>query len=1115
MLNPFIFHYISFSLLKSRICSTHSNKTHFFSIIKLLINTSLVFLLLSPISSAQTEVEGEVSGVWDVEGSPYILIENVTVPEDEELEIEPGVEVIFNEDKILLIEGDLITEGTEDDSIYFHGEEGLVTGFLRFFPGSDLQFTFCRFDSLNIALWGWGRDVSMESCRITNNHRIDISGGDVIFKNNHMYSDSSRQRLTIGNERLELAGDVSIEYNQCYNSVFFIRGAINIDISNNNAVLDSSNGHHDASSIRVTDSRYIEIYENQIFNISISESGIGYSIREVEVHDNTILDMTSSFVASSTIKLFDNIVMDELEIESSIAEVYNNTIDQVEVIGEWTAARIVTNVLLRNNLISYPVVVGDTCEVELINNTIVVPHFSPGRVGNIIKKSEAWHEYESTVFLLNNILVSYNEDVVAVEEEIEHVDGGYNCIWGPQTAYEGSDDLFEGDTIANPLFVGGHPFEYQLQANSPCIDAGDPDSDEDPDSTRADIGNYYYDQTNGMPPAIISDHYTYATTGSEFSYTAQVTDNGGEITFEFDGLPDWLGVEEQLRRDFIDESVTLTGDVPEDQEDFIFVVNAYDDDDNEDTLSVQVFILPYTVLKGNLSGVLTIDDSPYVITDTAWVVSEDSLIIEAGCEGYFDNSYYEGRPGSLMIVDGIIRALGTEEDSIYVKRLYEDGSKDFFLVRETESSIGEFNYCRFGVQTSVISYANVFKITHCYHDSGSSSKNRNVNSSIEFSNNTMFGSIIGLKGSGKISDNQFISLSAEPSIGISIAGDSIVVENNLFKYHKYPIYFQGRKGIIRNNLIKDGGGTHPYGIQVLHIGEWDEVSELIVESNVFEKISGIGMVPSRLVANIHNNLFFDSNYVGVVSHLDTITVSNNVFYRTGVAYEQYTDSEFANIVSNLFIENDVGFASYPEIGVNQPLRYNAIYSCDTLSIDSSYIGFVDRVNTNGDSCDAGYNIFREPHIVSLDSLDFHLYEWSPLINAGNPDSSFNDQDGTINDIGLYGGPFGEEYEYPNSVGKSDVPVPAGFEMSPLYPNPFNTTTSFEFSLPAVGDVMVNVYDVTGRLVYKNRIQNIQAGRHRSFWHGTDSNGLQLSTGIYFIELTYQGAKLVRRGIMLK
>jgi len=56
----------------------------------LLITLILQVLCFPSNASAQTEVEGEVSGVWDVDGSPYIQVGAATVPEDQSLTILPG-----------------------------------------------------------------------------------------------------------------------------------------------------------------------------------------------------------------------------------------------------------------------------------------------------------------------------------------------------------------------------------------------------------------------------------------------------------------------------------------------------------------------------------------------------------------------------------------------------------------------------------------------------------------------------------------------------------------------------------------------------------------------------------------------------------------------------------------------------------------------------------------------------------------------------------------------------------------------------------------------------------------------------------------------------------------
>ena len=45
----------------------------------------LALLLLLPFAAvAQTEIEGEVSGEWTAEDSPYIVIDSTWIPENEE-----------------------------------------------------------------------------------------------------------------------------------------------------------------------------------------------------------------------------------------------------------------------------------------------------------------------------------------------------------------------------------------------------------------------------------------------------------------------------------------------------------------------------------------------------------------------------------------------------------------------------------------------------------------------------------------------------------------------------------------------------------------------------------------------------------------------------------------------------------------------------------------------------------------------------------------------------------------------------------------------------------------------------------------------------------------------
>jgi len=90
--------------------------------------------------------------------------------------------------------------------------------------------------------------------------------------------------------------------------------------------------------------------------------------------------------------------------------------------------------------------------------------------------------YEDSYPNTNTITISYSD-----------VHGGESGII---TNNSGTVNWLEGNIDADPLFIDPVNGDYHLTENSPCIDAGDPDSPLDPDGTIADMGAYYYDQSN-------------------------------------------------------------------------------------------------------------------------------------------------------------------------------------------------------------------------------------------------------------------------------------------------------------------------------------------------------------------------------------------------------------------------------------------------------------------------------------------------------------------------------------------------------------------------------------------------------------------------------------------
>lgn len=84
-----------------------------------------------------------------------------------------------------------------------------------------------------------------------------------------------------------------------------------------------------------------------------------------------------------------------------------------------------------------------------------------------------------------------------------------------------------------------------------------------------------------------------------------------------------------------------------------------------------------------------------------------------------------------------------------------------------------------------------------------------------------------------------------------------------------------------------------------------------------------------------------------------------------------------------------------------------------------------------------------------------------------------------------------------------------------YPNPFNPRTTVLFTLPAAGNVTLEIFDVLGRRVRTLVDGWTSIGDHSIPWDGTDSDGLQVSSGIYFYRLTTETQSLSKKMLLLK
>ncbi|KPL06522.1 hypothetical protein AMJ86_08245 [bacterium SM23_57] len=98
----------------------------------------------------------------------------------------------------------------------------------------------------------------------------------------------------------------------------------------------------------------------------------------------------------------------------------------------------------------------------------------------------------------------------------------------------------------------------------------------------------------------------------------------------------------------------------------------------------------------------------------------------------------------------------------------------------------------------------------------------------------------------------------------------------------------------------------------------------------------------------------------------------------------------------------------------------------------------------------------------------------------------------------------------NAVFGSEDWLLAEYALRPNYPNPFNSSTTVWYDVPAAGAVELVVYDVLGRQVRILADGEVYAGRHQVIWDAGE-----LPSGIYFVRMDAGEFVQTRKAVLLK
>ncbi|UCH63885.1 MAG: T9SS type A sorting domain-containing protein [Fidelibacterota bacterium] len=94
-------------------------------------------------------------------------------------------------------------------------------------------------------------------------------------------------------------------------------------------------------------------------------------------------------------------------------------------------------------------------------------------------------------------------------------------------------------------------------------------------------------------------------------------------------------------------------------------------------------------------------------------------------------------------------------------------------------------------------------------------------------------------------------------------------------------------------------------------------------------------------------------------------------------------------------------------------------------------------------------------------------------------------------------------------------LPESFALCQNHPNPFNSNTTIRYDLPKTSNVSLTIYDLLGREVVSLVDCELEAGFQQVVWHGRDSSGREVPSGIYITRLVIPEYRKSIKMVLLK
>ena len=313
------------------------------------------------------------------------------------------------------------------------------------------------------------------------------------------------------------------------------------------------------------------------------------------------------------------------------------------------------------------------------------------------------------------------------------------------------------------------------------------------------------------------------------------------------------------------------------------------------------------------------------------------------------------------------------------------------------------------------------------------------------------------------------------------------------------IYVNSSYSYISNCIIYDNVSETGAAISIGNVGE-------SVQINKCEMYDNISTFPAYSVRGVIS-----------IGYSSNTTVSRTLIHHNfGSGIRNYRSDN--TCIINCTISDNVGYGIYNAGSNSYVCTLNSIISYNSVCNIRNHITngatncwinceYTDILEESGQPWFGQGCIDENPLYLNPTQNNYNLTSESPCIDAGDPNSPL-DPDSTIADMGCF--------YFDQLTGFDDNELPFANSKLKNYPNPFNPTTTFQFSIYKKSRVDLTVYNIKGQAVKQLVDDKLNEGLHSIIWPGDDEFGNSVSSGVYLYKLNVNGKnEAVKKCLLLK